>query len=69
VVLAYGALLLLACSKPAQSVDWYKSHGAARTTMVDQCLINGEDSHDCNNAKQAEFELSGIPAKNGRAVR
>lgn len=61
------AALLVACSD-AKTVAFYKDHGAERETKVSECLSTASSSQDCLNARQAEFEASGIKAVNGRAV-
>jgi hypothetical protein len=68
--LAVGAVavgvLLMACSD-AKPIDFYKNHGNERAQRLNACLANGSGAQDCLNARQAEFEVRGIPATNGVA--
>jgi hypothetical protein len=58
--------LLAGCTKP---VAYYAAHEDARHARVEACLVSTEnDSQDCQNAAQAEFNARGIKAVNGRAV-
>jgi hypothetical protein len=68
-VLAAGAglLLLVACSD-ARTVAYYRQHAPERTAKLDRCLARGSETADCLNARQAEFEARGIPAKDGQAL-
>lgn len=59
-------VLLMACSD-ARPVSFYKSHANERATRLNACLANGAATQDCLNARQAEFEVRGIPATNGVA--
>jgi len=64
VIFALGA-----CSASGQqTVDYYKAHARERAERVDRCLVAGDTSQDCRNAKQADFEASGIAAKDGVAI-
>jgi uncharacterized protein YgiB involved in biofilm formation len=65
---ALAALLLAACSD-AKSVAFYKEHQAERAKTVGDCLAMGSDSQNCLNARQADFEAQGIPAKDGKALQ
>jgi hypothetical protein len=61
-----GLPLLAGCTKP---VTYYAAHGDERVARVQACLITPEnDTQDCRNAAQAEFDSLGIKAVNGRAV-
>jgi hypothetical protein len=58
--------LLAGCTKP---VAYYATHATERRTRVEACLASHEnDSQDCRNAAQAEFDALGIKAINGRAA-
>lgn len=58
--------LLAGCTKP---VDYYAAHTEERHARVHACLQSPQnDSQDCRNAAQAEFDAMGIKAINGRAV-
>lgn len=59
-------LLLMACSD-AKPVAFYKTHANERAQRLNACLADGSGAQDCLNARQAEFELRGIPATNGVA--
>jgi hypothetical protein len=57
---------LAGCTKP---VTYYAAHADERHARVGRCLKSQEnDSQDCRNAVQAEFDATGIKAVNGRAV-
>jgi hypothetical protein len=58
---------LLACSD-AKPVSYYKSRPDEREAKVQSCVTSGSQTQDCNNARQAEFEILGIEAKDGRAL-
>jgi hypothetical protein len=62
-----AAALLVACSD-AKTVSFYKDHAPERSKKVGECLATPSQSQDCINARQADFEVSGIKAVNGRAV-
>lgn len=64
---AAGLLLLVACSD-ARTVAYYKQNAPERAARLDQCLGQGSDTADCRNARQAEFEVRGIAARDGRAL-
>lgn len=66
VAAAAGLLLLVACSD-ARTVAYYRQHDAERAAKLDKCLAQGANTPDCLNARQAEFEARGIPAKDGSA--
>ena len=61
-------LCLGACSQSPRSVDYYATNPQVRTERVKQCLIDMDQSQDCDHAKQAEFDAKGVPARNGRAL-
>jgi hypothetical protein len=65
---AIVALLMVACSD-AKTVSFYKDHQPERARKVGECLGQASNSQDCLNARQAEFEASGIAAANGRALQ
>ncbi len=65
---AVVALLMVACSD-AKTVRFYKDHQPERAKKVSECLGAASSSQDCLNARQAEFEASGIAAVNGKAVQ
>lgn len=60
-------LLLVGCSKP-KDVAYYKSHPAERGKRVGECMDYSDASDDCVNAKQAQLEAYGIPAKDGEPI-
>jgi hypothetical protein len=63
-----GMVFLMACSD-AKPVSYYKGLAAAdRKAKVESCVASGSDSQDCLNARQAEFEVLGITARDGRAL-
>jgi hypothetical protein len=67
--LPLALLALGACSAGSQqSVDYYKDHKQERVARIDRCLASFDLSQDCRNAKQAQFDLDGTPAKNGEAI-
>lgn len=60
------ALMVAACTKP---VSYYAAHADERQTRLQACLIGPDNnSQDCRNAAQAEFDALGVKAVNGRAV-
>jgi hypothetical protein len=64
---AIACVLLGACA-PAKPVGCFRAHDAERRSMINACLADDGLGQNCRNAKQAEFELRGIPARNGEAV-
>ncbi len=58
------AAVLAACHG-GRGVGYYKAHGPERETRIDRCIVNGDDGDDCRAAKQAFYELHGIPASDG----
>ena len=62
-----GAALLVACSD-AKTVTYYRDHTPERNAKVRACLSTPSNNQDCINARQADFDVAGIKAVNGRAV-
>jgi hypothetical protein len=62
-----GGVVLIACSD-SRPVTYYLSHPQERGQRVDDCLAHAADTQDCRNAKQADFQSRGIPAKDGAAL-
>jgi hypothetical protein len=62
-------ILFVACSD-AKPVSYYLAHPKERDAKVQACVGRGSggDSADCLNAKQAAFQVLGIPAVDGRAT-
>ncbi len=57
---------LAACDRP---VSFYAAHPVDRSARLQTCLSGVDnDSQDCRNAAQADYEARGIKAINGRAV-
>jgi len=65
---AVVAMLFVACSD-AKPVNYYVGHSGERSAKIKACLGQGSDSADCENARQAEFQVLGIPAVNGKAAQ
>lgn len=63
VLVALPVLALCACSK---SVAYYRDHPQERGSKLDGCI--GEQSTDCQNLRQAEYEARGVRAKDGVPV-
>ena len=63
-----GGLLLVACSD-SKPVNYYMNHADERARKVAACLGQGNDSDDCRNARQADFQARGISARDGRAIQ
>lgn len=59
-------VLLMACSD-AKPASYYKVHATERAQRLNACLAEGAATQDCLNARQAEFDVRGIPATNGVA--
>jgi hypothetical protein len=58
--------LLAGCTKP---VTYYAEHASERHARIEHCLVSPEnDSQDCRNAAQAEFDALGIKAVNGEPL-
>jgi hypothetical protein len=68
VAAAVVGMLFVACSD-AKPVNYYVGHAGERTAKIQVCLGQGSDSADCENARQAEFQILGIPAVNGKAAQ
>ena len=64
---AIACVLLGACA-PAKPVGYFRAHGAERQATINACLTSDDLGQNCRNAKQAEFELQGIAARNGEAI-
>jgi hypothetical protein len=64
---AIACVLLGACA-PAKPVGYFRAHDAERRAMINACLANDGLGQNCRNAKQAEFELHGIAARDGEAI-
>lgn len=64
--LALGAIgvmsvLIAACGKAPESVEWYRHHDAERKAVLKKCHVDAgsaNDDQDCRNAADAEV-LSG----------
>jgi hypothetical protein len=65
---AMVGMLFVACSD-AKPVNYYMGHAGERSAKIQACLGQGSDSADCENARQAEFQVLGIPAVNGQAAQ
>jgi hypothetical protein len=60
--------VLASCSRP-KPVTYYAAHADERTARVEACLGDPDnDGEDCRNAAQAEFDVAGIKAVNGRVL-
>lgn len=64
---AVVGMLFVACSD-AKTVNYYTGHARERADKIQACLGQGSNSADCQNARQAEFQVLGIPAVNGKAA-
>jgi hypothetical protein len=65
---AVVGMLFVACSD-AKPVNYYMGHAQERADKIRACLGQGSGSADCENARQAEFQVLGIPAVNGKAAQ
>lgn len=62
-------LLLTGCQHHKEkTVFYYKAHSDERAEVLNDCLGEGDNSQNCRNVRQADFELRGVPARDGRAV-
>ncbi|MDR1888920.1 MAG: EexN family lipoprotein [Zoogloeaceae bacterium] len=54
------ALVLAACEKEVQTVEWYKANDAERMSVIRECKANPDKlnkTQNCINAKQANREI------------
>ena len=51
-----GSLFLAGCDNP-KSTQWYKEHSDEMSKRYKACESSGDDSQDCKNAREAQFEL------------
>ncbi|HGJ5868306.1 MULTISPECIES: EexN family lipoprotein [Arsenophonus] len=53
---------LIGCKEEVKTIKWYKAHPDELKTVYDKCQKTGEDTENCRNANQANFQLKQLNA-------
>ena len=58
-----GFVLLSGCSEEVKSRDWYMDHPKERAEIYEKCKASGNDTPNCRNAIDAQFQIDQKNAK------
>lgn len=58
-----GMVILSGCSEEVKSREWYMDHQKERAEIYQKCRESGNDTPNCRNAIDAQFQIDQKNAK------